>query len=88
MKRLRLQSTALILPLLAATGGCASPGSVSMSRYNTSYEQTKADWDDCVERVRFKDSDPTAQLARMMGESLWGAPFTKECMRDKGYRQD
>ena len=58
-----------------------------MSRYNTTEAQTKSDWDTCVEQVRLKDDDGYAQLGRMVGESMWGAPFTKECMKSKGYRE-
>jgi len=78
----------MISVLVMSLSGCAAPGSVKMSRYNTSWDQTKSDWDDCVEQVRLSESDPYARLGKMMGEGMWGAPYTKECMRRKGYTED
>jgi hypothetical protein len=75
---------AMICAALSMTS-CAVP---PMSRHNTSDAETKRDWDACVEQHRTKDSDAYAQLGRMVGESLWGAQFTRECMRSKGYAEE
>jgi hypothetical protein len=81
----RFHSGVVMICVALAVSGCAAPGSVQMSRHNTTDAQAKADWDACVEQVRTKDGDAYSQLGRMVGESLWGAPFTKECMQSKGY---
>lgn len=81
-------TAALVASAAMFMSGCGGPGSVHMSRPDTSYAQTKADWDACVEQVKNRDSDPAGQLGAMIGELLWGAPFTKDCMKAKGYTED
>lgn len=83
----------IILAAAMAMSSCASPGSVSMSRDNTSSEQTKADWDGCVDELKSNGTFDSAgaslaSATMMLIEYGLGAPSVKACMRRKGYTQD
>lgn len=82
----------MIFIIATSINGCASPK--HFSKYNTSDEQMQNDWSACVDQVRGnaestdKSGTGMGGLGAMMGEYMWGAPLSSECMRNKGYQRD